>query len=298
MSEDTGFQFTDDAVPRAYEEVLVSRLFEPWALLLLDECNLRPNTIVLDVATGPGTVARLAAKRIGPSGRVVAIDISRPMLDVAKSKPSSPNSAPITYVESPAAPLAVESAAFDCVVCQQGLQFFPDRLAALREMRRALKPGGQLAIAAWSHIGDNPFYAALHGALRESVPADLADRLLGPFSGPDLQVLKNTVQAAGFHEVRVRRVTLPLIFEGGIAQATRALAATPLASSLAALPAEKRLRLNAAVDARLAPLLEDGKVSANMISNIAIAHVKVRRRDFFAALHESAFGTKWTSRSR
>jgi hypothetical protein len=64
------------------------------------------------------------------------------------------------------------------------------------------------------------------------------------------------------------------------------------------LPAEKRLRLNAAVDARLAPLLKDGKVSANMISNIAIAHVKVRRRDFFAALHESAFGTKWTSRSR
>jgi hypothetical protein len=49
MSEDTGFQFTDDAVPRAYEEVLVPRLFEPWALLLLDECNLRPRAVVLDV---------------------------------------------------------------------------------------------------------------------------------------------------------------------------------------------------------------------------------------------------------
>src|SRR4029453_10402098 len=45
MSEDTGFQFTDDAVPRAYEEVLVPRLFEPWALVLLDECNLRPNAV-------------------------------------------------------------------------------------------------------------------------------------------------------------------------------------------------------------------------------------------------------------
>ena len=65
MSEDTGFQFTDDAVPRAYDEVLVRRLFEPWALLLLDECNLRPNAVALDVATGPGTVARVAAKRIG-----------------------------------------------------------------------------------------------------------------------------------------------------------------------------------------------------------------------------------------
>ena len=120
-------------------------------------------------------MARVAAKRIGPGGRVVATDISRPMLDVANSNPSSPDSAPITYIESPAAPLGVESAAFDFVVCQQGLQFFPDRLAALSEMRRALKPGGQLAIAAWSHIKDNAFYAALHAALRESVPGDLAD---------------------------------------------------------------------------------------------------------------------------
>ena len=98
MSEDTRFQFTDDAVPRAYEEVLVPRLFEPWALLLLDECNLRPNAVVLDVATGPGTVARLVAKRIGPGGRVVATDISRPMLDVANSKPPSrtPRQLPIS----------------------------------------------------------------------------------------------------------------------------------------------------------------------------------------------------------
>ena len=106
---EAGFQFTDDAVPRAYEEVLVPRLFEPWALVLVDECNLRPNAIVLDVATGPGTVARVAAKRVGPGGRVVATDISLPMLDVADSKPSSPASAPITYIQSPAAPLGARS---------------------------------------------------------------------------------------------------------------------------------------------------------------------------------------------
>jgi SAM-dependent methyltransferase len=273
MSEGTGFQFTDDAVPRAYEEVLVPRLFEPWALLLLDECNLRPNEVVLDVATGPGTVARIAAKRIGPGGRVVATDISRPMLEVANSKPSSPDSAPITYIESPAAPLGVESEAFDLVVCQQGLQFFPDRLAAASEMRRALKPGGQLAIAIWSRIEDNPLYAALHAALNESVPSDLADRLLAPFSGPDVKALKITLEAAGFHEFRVWSTTLPLIFEGGIAQAARALAASPLAPSLATLPAGTQLKLNAAIGAHLAPLLRDGKVDTNMSSNIAVARM-------------------------
>jgi ubiquinone/menaquinone biosynthesis C-methylase UbiE len=271
MSENTGFQFTDDAVPRAYEEVLVHRMFEPWAVLLLDACDLRPDAVVLDVATGPGTVARLAARRIGRGGRVVATDISRPMLDAAKSKPSSSDSAPIAYVESPAAPLRVETAAFDFVVCQQGLQFFPDRSAALGEMRRALKPGGQLAIAAWSHIEDNAFYAALHAALRESVSRDLADRLLAPFNWPDAQVLKNTIEAAGFHQTQVRSKALPLIFEGGIAQAARALEATPLAPSLATLPEGTQLKLKAAIGANLAPLLRDGKVSANMTSNIAVA---------------------------
>jgi ubiquinone/menaquinone biosynthesis C-methylase UbiE len=272
MSEASGFQFTDDAVPRAYDELLVPRLFEPWALLLLDQCDLHQSAVVLDVATGPGTVAQLAAKRIGPGGRVVAADISRPMLDVATSKRSLPEAAPITYIESPAAPLAVESAVFDVVVCQQGLQFFPDRLAALGEMRRALRPGGRLAIAVWCHVEDNAIYATLHAALRESVPADLADRLLAPFSWPDPQVIKDTIAAAGFRESRVRRVALPLIFENGIAQAIRALSATPLAPALTALPLATREELNAAITARLAPLLREGKVSGDMTSNIAVAH--------------------------
>ena len=86
-----------------------------------------------------------------------------------------------------------------------------------------------------------------------------------------MQVLKNTVEAAGFREIRVRDATLPLIFEGGIAQAARSIEASPLAPSLATLPAGTHLRLNAAIGAHLAPLLRDGKVSANMTSNIAIA---------------------------
>jgi hypothetical protein len=64
MSEGSGFQFTDDAIPRAYEEVLVPRLFEPWALLLLEEGNLRPNAVVLDVATGPVEALRQARRAL------------------------------------------------------------------------------------------------------------------------------------------------------------------------------------------------------------------------------------------
>jgi hypothetical protein len=96
---------------------------------------------------------------------------------------------------------------------------------------------------------------------------------LAPFNGPDVKALKDTVEAAGFQEVRARSTTLPLIFEGGIAQAARSLEASPLAPSLATLPSGTQLKLNAAIGAHLAPFLRDGKVSANMTSNVAIARM-------------------------
>src|SRR5437588_9329851 len=116
MTDATPFQFNDPSVPKAYDELLVPRLFEPWAKLLLDEAALQPGECVLDIATGPGTVARLAAMRLGPQGRVVATDIAQPMLDIAKGKIQSPASAAIEYLLSPAAPLAVPAQAFDAVL--------------------------------------------------------------------------------------------------------------------------------------------------------------------------------------
>src|SRR6059058_5329692 len=86
MTDATRFQFHNPSVPKAYDEFLVPGLFEPWAKLLLDEADLRPGESVLDVATGPGTVARLAAVRVGAKGRVVATDIAQPMLDIAKQE--------------------------------------------------------------------------------------------------------------------------------------------------------------------------------------------------------------------
>jgi hypothetical protein len=124
----------------------------------------------------------------------------------------------------------------------------------------------------WCRIEDNAIFAALHAALRDSVPGDLADRLLAPFSWPDTQVVKDTIEAAGFRAIRVRRAVLPLVFESGIAHVARALSASPLASALGALPAATRDELNAAISARLAPLLREGRVSADTVSNIAVAH--------------------------
>jgi ubiquinone/menaquinone biosynthesis C-methylase UbiE len=200
MTDATRFQFNNPSVPKAYNEFFVPRLFEPWAKVLLEGADLRRGESVLDVATGPGTVARLAAVRLGAEGRVVATDIAQPMLDIAKAK-APPGGAPIEYLNSPAAPLAAATGAFDAVLCQQGLQFFPDLPAALREMRRVLKPGGRAAIAVWAELDRNQIFAAFHAALRATAPDALADLITAPFSWPSGAALKSAAEDTGFRDV-------------------------------------------------------------------------------------------------
>src|SRR5205807_361427 len=102
MTDATRFQFNDPSVPKAYDELLVPRLFEPWAKLLLDEAELQPGECVLDIATGPGTVARLAATLLGAEGLTLATDIAQPVLDIARRKVPPQTSAPIEYLHYPA----------------------------------------------------------------------------------------------------------------------------------------------------------------------------------------------------
>src|ERR1700752_2152180 len=107
----------------AYDRI-VARVFEPWALDTVERLSPAEGSTVLDVACGPGTVTFLLAERVGPSGRVVATDISPAMLAIAREKPAT--GAPIEWIESPGAPLAVETDSVDSITRQQGLQFFPD----------------------------------------------------------------------------------------------------------------------------------------------------------------------------
>src|SRR5436309_15261367 len=93
---------------------------------------------------------------------------------------TSPAPAPIDYLYSPSAPLPAPTGTFDAVLCQQGLQFFPDRLSALREMRRVLRPSGRTAIAVWGELERNEIYAAFHSALLAKLWSDLAEIIISP----------------------------------------------------------------------------------------------------------------------
>jgi ubiquinone/menaquinone biosynthesis C-methylase UbiE len=271
MADATRFQFTSSSVPGAYDEYLVPRLFAPWAEVLLDAAKVRSGDKVLDVATGPGTVARAAALRVGTQGHVVGTDISPAMLAIARSKPPAQNSARIEYVESPAAPLRVPSASFEVVLCQQGLQFFPDRGQALQEMCRALRPGGRLGVAVWGALNECEVYAAYHRALRDAGLNELAETMTLPFSWPAGADVATAVRKAEFSEVRVEARRLPLVYEGGVKQVIAALAGAPIGPALAELHSTVQARLATAAQHAFKSLLDGSSVRGQMVANILTA---------------------------
>jgi ubiquinone/menaquinone biosynthesis C-methylase UbiE len=136
----------EGGVPRSYERFLVPALFGPLAERLVRLAAPGPGEPVLDVACGTGIVARRAAASVGPDGAVAGVDLNAGMLEVA-GEAAADVRPPIDWRAVDAADLPFADGAFDIVFCQQGLQFFPDRTAALREMRRVLVPSGRLALA-------------------------------------------------------------------------------------------------------------------------------------------------------
>ena len=141
MSDLEQWQVSGNA-PQAYERYMVPTLFTPWAQELLARAALHAGERVLDVACGTGIVARLAAQRVGPSGYVMGVDLNAAMIETARTQ-TPPAGAPVEWREGDAHALPCADATFDVVCCQQGLQFFPDKPHALREMHRVLGPGGR-----------------------------------------------------------------------------------------------------------------------------------------------------------
>jgi len=270
----TSFAKASASAMSFYDEIMVPRWFEPWAQLLLDELRPERGQSVLDVACGPGTVTRLAALRVGPKGNVTGCDLSPAMLDLARSKASVEASAPIDYLECPADALSVGDDSFDLVTCQQGLQFFPDRKAALAEMRRVLRPGGKLGIAVWCALEDCPPFLALANALERVLGTEVADVYKGgPWGLADSSSLIRLANGGGFTNVEVRRYELPVVFEGGPGQLFLTLRATAVATTIAQLSEADQSALATAVEEASRPITVEGIVRSQTAAHILTARV-------------------------
>jgi ubiquinone/menaquinone biosynthesis C-methylase UbiE len=265
--------FNTRTMAENFDEFLGPRLFVPWGELLLEQVDLQPGYTALDVATGPGTLAELIARRVGASGRVVGTDISPEMLSVAWSKPPVPGGARIEYILSAASPLNVRKKSFDVAVCAQGLLFCPEPVAALQAMHRALKPNGQVAISIWCSSDANPYFYAIVSSFRK-VRASLnggmkhQDSFLQYYQ-PDQLV--QMFAESGFHEIKLSRKTLPMVIEGGIPQALAGVAATAHQSPVANFSLAQRALFNQEMAIYLNRYLADGKLVIPTSCYIVIA---------------------------
>ncbi|HEY7554023.1 MAG TPA: methyltransferase domain-containing protein [Candidatus Binatia bacterium] len=191
-----------------YERVMVPAVFGPWAKDLLDTAGVASGMRVLDVACGTGIVARLAAPQVGPTGRVVGLDSNEAMLAVARAQPM-PMGAQVEWRHGDTTKLPFPDEQFDSVLCQHGLQYVPDRTAALREMKRVLATGGRLALSVFSQsIGYQIFEQTAAKFVGEQAAAIMRE----PFALNNLDELSGLLRMMELSAMEMHTKTLPARF--------------------------------------------------------------------------------------
>jgi SAM-dependent methyltransferase len=175
MAEPERWQVSTDAA-EVYESCFVPAIFGAWARPVADAAGIKKGNKVLDVGCGTGVLAREALRRVGQEGQVVGVDLNEGMLAVAARREPK-----IEWRRGDAVSLPFEDASFDVVVSQFALMYFPDRVASLHEMWRALAPGGRLACAAWAPIDHARGYQILVDIAVRQCGREAADVLAAPF---------------------------------------------------------------------------------------------------------------------
>lgn len=182
---------------------------------MLDGAGVTTGHRVLDVAAGAGGQTLAAARRVGPTGHVLATDISPTLLAYAEKAATDAGMASVATRELDGEHLDVDEAGFDAVISRVGLIYFPDQQAALAGMRRALRPGGKLSAVVYSTADRNGFFSTPVGIIRRraQLPPPAAGQP-GPFSLGGPGVAEEALTAAGFHDVTVETVPSPLRMAG------------------------------------------------------------------------------------
>jgi ubiquinone/menaquinone biosynthesis C-methylase UbiE len=191
-NSDTAFA---GSIPLFYHRCLGPFLFEPYAEDLARRAQaLRPRRI-LETAAGTGIVTAALARAL-PGAEIVATDLNPDMLQVAASHIGSPR---VAFAPADAQALSYPDSGFDLVVCQFGAMFFPDRVAAYREARRVLAPGGTLLFNVWDRLDANPASHAVAEAVAALFPDDPPSFIARvPFGYHDKAQIEADLRAAGF----------------------------------------------------------------------------------------------------
>jgi SAM-dependent methyltransferase len=181
------------------------RVLAPVAEALLSASAPKPGFQVVDVGCGCGATTLMAAQRIGDAGSAIGIDLSGPMLEVARRRASANGVANATFVHGDAQTHAFEPESADLVLSRFGTMFFADQEAAFANIGRSLRPSGRLCLATWQPLAANewltlPGAALLRHTDSPGTPVAPAD-LPGMFAQSDPGIVTATLAAAGFSDI-------------------------------------------------------------------------------------------------
>jgi SAM-dependent methyltransferase len=194
------------SIPELYDTHLVPLIFEAFAEDLAERVAAFSPQNVLEIAAGTGVVTRVLAPRLEPDARYVVTDLNQPMLDHAAGRQGQDDR--ITWQQADALNLPFDDAAFDVVVCQFGVMFFPDRAAAYQEARRVLKPGGRFLFSVWDHLGVNEFADIVTQTATAIFPDDPPQFLpRTPYGYYDTDTIQGELTGVGFADISVSTLT-------------------------------------------------------------------------------------------
>ena len=173
---------------------------------LVELAGVRAGSRVLDVAAGYGEPALTAARVAGPTGRVVATDISAQMLAFGRERAAAAGLANVEFVQADASSLAFPPASFDAAVSRWGIIFEPDAEAAARRVRGFLEPGGRMAIASWGEPDQVPFLSLpMRTTMERLGVSPPPPGTPGPLSRPTPDAIAALLEGGGFSKVVVEQ---------------------------------------------------------------------------------------------
>lgn len=233
----------------------INSMFAPVTRALIEEAHIVEGDSVLDVAAGPGEPSLTIAEVVGPTGSVTCTDAVPEMVAAAQSEALKRSIKNISFQQCVADALPFEDNSFDAAVSRLGVMFFPDPVAGVREMLRAIKPESSVTFAVWHESRANPFAYTVTDVLARYIKTPPADpEAPGAFRFAEHGKLARVLEEAG--AVRVRERMLKFSIQAPISREEfwemRKVTSGTLREKLAAMPAEQSLRIATEVRESLA----------------------------------------------
>lgn len=253
------------SIPQMYQSLMVPLIFEPYAADIARRLAGRNLARVLEIAAGTGVVTRALDETLGEEVSIVATDLNPAMLEQARKEGTR---RPVEWREADAMALPFPDASFDCVVCQFGVMFFPDKVHALREAGRVLSPGGVLLFNAWDRIEENDFAHIILETLASLFPAD-PPRFMArtPHGYHDVDTIHRDVAAAGFAKVNIETLSARSRAARALDPAVAYCQGTPWRAEIEARGSldEATTHSSDAITARFGKGPVDGKIQAHVV---------------------------------